>query len=180
MWQLFYIIDFFPDILWHVLTLISLVLLVATSVIKLIPYRLPIGVFSAILFAFCVWTEGGLANEQKWLAEIAKLQETVKEAEERARQASATIQTEIIEKDKVIVKKGETIIKEIDKIVEVPGPERVKEITKDMSEEQRKKYEEELEQLRRMTSQECALPKPLVDTHNEAARNPNAARGEKK
>jgi len=180
MWQLFYIVDFFPDILWHVLTLVSFVLLVATALIRIIPYRLPIGVFSGLLFAFCVWTEGGLANEQKWLAEIAQLQEAVKAAEEKARQASATIQTEIIEKDKVIVKKGETIIKEIDKIVEVPGPERIKEVTKDMSDEQKKKYEDELAQLRKMTSQECALPKPLVDTHNEAARNPNATKGEKK
>ena len=180
MWQLFYIVDFFPDILWHVLTLISLVLLIATAMIRLIPYRLPIGVFSALLFAFCLWTEGGLANEQKWLAEIARLQEEVKKAEQKAREASEQIRTEIVEKDKVIVKKGETIIKEIDKIVEVPGPERVKEITKDMSEEQKKKYEEEIAQLRKMNTPECALPKPLIDTHNEAARNPTASKGEKK
>ena len=180
MWQLFYIIDFFPDILWHVLTLVSFVLLVATAMIRIIPYRLPIGVFSAILFAFCIWTEGGLANEQKWLEEIAKLQEAVRDAEERARQANGQIQTEIVEKEKVVVKRGETIIKEIDKIVEVPGPERVKEVTKDMSEEQRKKYEDELAQLRKMSSLECAIPKPLIDAHNEAAKNPNAAKGEKK
>lgn len=179
MWQLFYIIDFFPDILWHVLTLVSFVLLVATAVVRIIPYRLPIGVFSAILFAFCLWTEGGLANEQKWLDEIAKLQEAVKAAEEKARQANSQIQTEIIEKEKVVVKRGETIVKEIDKIVEVPGPERIKEVTKDMSEEQRKKYEEDIDQLRKMASLECAIPKPLLDAHNEAAKNP-AAKGEKK
>jgi flagellar biosynthesis component FlhA len=180
MWQLFYIIDFFPDILWHLLTLVSFVVLIATAMIRIIPYRLPIGVFSALLFSFCIWTEGGLANEQKWLEEIAKLQEAVKAAEEKARQANSQIQTEIVEKEKVIVKRGETIVKEIDKIVEVPGPERVKEVTKDMSEEQRKKYEDELAQLRKMTSQECALPKPLIDVHNEAAKNPAATKGEKK
>jgi flagellar biosynthesis component FlhA len=178
-WQLFYIIDFFPDILWHVLTLVSFVLLIAAAMIGIIPYRLPIGVFSAILFAFCIWTEGGLANEQKWLEEIAKLQEAVRAAEDKARQANSQIQTEIVEKEKVIVKRGETIIKEIDKIVEVPGPERVREITKDMSEEQRKKYEEELEQLRKINSLECAIPKPLIDAHNEAAKNPTS-KGEKK
>lgn len=179
MWQLFYIIDFFPDILWHILTLVSFVVLIATAVVRLIPYRLPIGMFSALLFAFCLWTEGGLANEQKWLDEIAKLQEAVKAAEEKARQANSQIQTEIVEKEKVIVKRGETIVKEIDKIVEVPGPERVREVTKDMSDEQRKKYEEDIEQLRKMTSLECAIPKPLVDAHNEAAKNPTS-KGEKK
>lgn len=179
MWQLFYIVDFLPDLFWHLITLISAALVFATVFIKIIPYRLPLGAFSVLLLALCLWVEGGLANEQKWLEEIARLQEAVKAAEERARQANSQIQTEIIEKEKVVVKRGETIVKEIDKIVEVPGPERVKEVTKDMSEEQRKKYEEDIEQLRKMASLECAIPKPLLDAHNEAAKNP-AAKGDKK
>jgi hypothetical protein len=180
MWQLFYIVDFFPDIFWHVLTLISFLLVVTTSIIKLIPYRLPILVFSGIGFAFCIWAQGGIANEQKWLTEISRLKEEVRKAEQKVQEASAQIRTEIVEKNKIIIKKGETIVKEIDKIVEVPGPERVKEITKNMSAEQRKKYEDEIEQLRKITSQECALPKQLIDTLNEAARNPDTSRGEKK
>jgi flagellar biosynthesis component FlhA len=179
MWQLFFIVDFLPDLFWHMLFVVSAGLVFATTFIKIIPHRLPLSIFSALLLAFSIWVEGGLANEQKWLEEIARLQEAVRAAEDKARQASSQIQTEIVEKEKVIVKRGETIVKEIDKIVEVPGPERVREITKDMSEEQRKKYEEELEQLRKINSLECAIPKPLVDAHNEAAKNP-ASKGEKK
>lgn len=161
------------------LFIVSAGLVFATAFIKIIPYRLPLSILGALLLAFSIWVEGGLANEQKWLEEIARLQEAVRAAEDKAKQANSQIQTEIVEKEKVIVKRGETIVKEIDKIVEVPGPERVREITKDMSEEQRKKYEEELEQLRKINSLECAIPKPLVDAHNEAAKNP-ASKGEKK
>lgn len=179
MWQLFFIVDFLPDMFWHLLFVVSAGLVFATTFIKIIPYRLPLSILSALLLAFSIWIEGGLANEKKWLEEIARLQEAVRAAEDRARQANSQIQTEIVEKEKIIVKRGETIVKEIDKIVEVPGPERVKEVTKDMSDEQKKKYEEEIDQLRKMTSLECALPKPLIDAHNDAARNP-AAKGEKK
>jgi len=179
MWQLFFIVDFLPDLFWHMLFIVSAGLVFATAFIKIIPYRLPLSILGALLLAFSIWVEGGLANEQKWLEEIARLQEAVRAAEDKARQANSQIQTEIVEKEKVIVKRGETIVKEIDKIVEVPGPERVREITKDMSEEQRKKYEEELEQLRKINSLECAIPKPLVDAHNEAAKNPTS-KGEKK
>jgi len=161
MWQLFYLIDFLPDLLWHVLTLVSFVLVIVTTTIKIIPYRFPISLFSGLVFAFCLWIQGGLANEQKWLAEVAALQEKVREAEQKAQIVNQEIRTEIVEKERVVVKRGETIIKEVDRIVEkvveiekliekeIPGPERVREITKDMTAEQRRAYEEEIAQLRR-------------------------------
>ena len=177
MWQLLWMFDFLPDMLWHILLIVSALMVFLAAFFKFVPYRMPVGVFSILVLAMSLFMEGSISNEAKWLAEIDKLKAELAVYEKKSLEKNIEIQEKVVEKTRVVEKKGETIIKTL----EVPGPERIKEITKDMTTEQRAAYDREIEELKTVIAS-CPIPKQLIDAHNQAASNPfkDAAKGEKK
>ena len=179
MWQLLYMFEFIPDMVWHILLLVSAGLVFVTAFFGFIPYRLPVGILSAFVLALTLWVEGGIANEAKWQAEIDKMKVALAEAEKKATQKNVEIQEKIVYKDKIIKEKGAAQIQYIDRIVQ--GDTIKETIVKDMTAEQRAEFEKKLAELQ-TSIKNCPVPKIVVEEHNKAAVKTinDAAKGEKK
>jgi hypothetical protein len=61
-----------------------------------------IRIASAVLIVFCVWIEGGIANEAKWAARVAELEIKVAKAEKAAAEANGKIETVYVDRVKVV------------------------------------------------------------------------------
>ena len=171
--------EFIPDMVWHILLLVSAGLVFVTAFFGFIPYRLPVGILSAFVLALSLWVEGGIANEAKWQAEIDKMKVALAEAEKKATQKNVEIQEKIVYKDKIIKEKGAAQIQYIDRIVQ--GDTIKETIVKDMTPEQRAEFEKKLAELQ-TSIKNCPVPKIVVEEHNKAAVKAinDAARGDKK
>ncbi len=179
MWQLLYMFEFIPDMVWHILLLVSAGLVFVTAFFSFVPYRLPLGILGAFVLALTLWVEGGIANEAKWQAEIDKMKVALAEAEKKATQKNTEIQEKIVYKDRVVKERGAAQIQYIDRIVQ---GETIKEtVVKDMSPEQRAEFEKKVVELQ-TSIKNCPVPKIVVEEHNKAAVKAinDAARGEKK
>lgn len=179
MWQLLYMFEFIPDMVWHILLIGSALLLFVTAFFSFIPYRLPVGILSAFVLALTLWVEGGIANEAKWQAEIDKMKVALAEAEKKATQKNVEIQEKIVYKDKIIKEKGAAQIQYIDRIVQ--GDTIKETIVKDMTPEQRAEFEKKVAELQ-TSIKNCPVPKIVVEEHNKAAVKAinDAAKGDKK
>lgn len=179
MWQLLYMFEFIPDMIWHILLLVSAGLVFVTAFFGFIPYRLPVGILSAFILALTLWVEGGIANEAKWQAEIDKMKVALAEAEKKATQKNVEIQEKIVYKDRVVKERGAAQIQYIDRIVQ--GDTIKETIVKDMTPEQRAEFEKKVAELQ-TSIKNCPVPKIVVEEHNKAAVKTinDAARGEKK
>lgn len=179
MWQLLYMFEFIPDMVWHILLIVSALLVFLTAFFGFIPYRLPVGILGTFILALTLWIEGGIANEAKWQAEIDKMKVALAEAEKKATQKNTEIQEKVVYKDRVVKEKGQAQIQYIDRIVQ---GETIKEtVVKDMSPEQRAEFEKKVVELQ-TSIKNCPVPKIVVEEHNKAAVKAinDAARGEKK
>jgi uncharacterized membrane protein len=137
-----WILNFLPDWIFYALFFIGIVGLLATFVMKFIPfvyvYKTPIQVVSVILIAIGTYMSGAISNNEKWEAKVKELEIKLAGAEV----AAAKVNTEIVEK--VVVKReyykerGKDVIQYIDREVV--------------------KYDER-----------CVIPKEFVEAHNNAA-----------
>jgi hypothetical protein len=144
MWQLTWILSLLPDWFWHTALIGSVVAILASWVLKAIPfvktYGLPIRIIGVLVLLISVWYEGAMSNEQKWQNEIKDLKEKLEVAENRSKEENIKIEEKIVTKTKVIKERGEEIIKYIDRNNEII------------------KYVEQ-----------CPLPKEIIEIHNSAA-----------
>jgi hypothetical protein len=175
MFQIVWMLSLLPDWFWTLILTIGIVGIIAAWILKRVPmisiYRIPILIISVICLVIGVFVEGLLYNEKIYEEEKNRLEAVIQKYKDQSANTNVEIQEKIVEKTQIIEKRGKDIIKTI----EVPGPERVKEITKDMSDDQRKAYEAQIEELKRAS--QCTLPPILVDAHNKAAAKPE---GDKK
>ena len=179
MWQLLWMFEFIPDIVWHILLLVSAGMLFLAAFFPFVPYKLPLGILSGFILAISIWVEGGIAKEAEWQAEIDKMKVALAEAEKKATQKNTEIQEKIVYKDRVVKERGAAQIQYIDRIVQ---GETIKEtITKDMTPEQRAEYEKKVVELQ-AAIKNCPVPKIIVEEHNKAAAKilNDAAQGAKK
>ena len=179
MWQLLWMFEFIPDMVWHILLLASAGLVFVTAFFGFVPYRLPVGILGAFILALSLWVEGGIANEAKWQAEIDKMKVALAEAEKKATQKNVEIQEKIVYKDKIVKERGAAQIQYIDRIVQ--GDTIKETIVKDMTPEQRAEFEKKVAELQ-TSIKNCPVPKIVVEEHNKAAVKAinDAAKGEKK
>jgi len=177
--QLLFLFAFFPDMMWHILFLVSGLLTFLCVGFNFVPYRLPIGALAGIIFVMSTWMEGVISNEAKWQAEIDAMRIALSEAEKKATQKNVEIQEKIVYKDKIIKEKGAAQIQYIDRIVQ--GDTIKETIVKDMSPEQRAEFEKKLTELQ-TSIKNCPVPKIVVEEHNKAAIKAinDAAKGDKK
>jgi hypothetical protein len=109
MWQIMWMLSFIPDWFWILLLCSGFVAIIAARFLKL--YAIPLKIGGAIAIVASIWFLGGAANEAKWQAKVAEMEEKVKEAEAKSGEANTKIETKIVEKTKVVKEKGEEIIK---------------------------------------------------------------------
>jgi hypothetical protein len=99
-----------------------------------------------------------------WRERVAEMEKKVAEAEAKSQQVNTVVETKIVEKVKVIKEKGKARIEYIDRVVKGDTTE----ITKDMSEEERKAFlakQKELED----SIKNCPVPRIIVEDLNKAA-----------
>ena len=142
--------NFLPNWIFHAILLAGVLGLIASLVLKFIPfintYKLPVQVLSILLIVTGVWFEGAISNQAEWEARVAEMQVKVAEAEAKSSEANVKIVTKIVKKTKRIREKGDAIISYIDREV-VKNNEVIKFV------------------------ENCPIPDIIVKTHNAAALN---------
>lgn len=139
-----WLINLLPIWVFHAILLASILVLVASTVLKVIPfintYLLPLQVCALLLIVAGVWFEGGIYNEAAWQDRVTKLAAQVAAAEQASRAANAVLDTQSKEKVRVIRAKQLIVKQYIDR-----------EVTKYNS--------------------TCVIPPAVVKAHNAAALN---------
>ena len=115
-----WILNFLPFWLFHLITLLAVVGLLAGFVLGMIPvinkYKLPIQAVSILLLAFGLYMEGAISNEEKWQALVKEMEAKVALADEKSKNATGKIEYKFVDKVKV-VKDVQVVVQE--KIKEV-------------------------------------------------------------
>jgi putative cell wall-binding protein len=154
MWQFQWMLSLLPDWVWTTLLLGSVVGLLASWLLKRIPfisqYRYPIQAISFVSLLASIWFVSAASTNEMWEAKIKDLEDKVKLAEEQAVNKNVEIQEKVVEKTKVVKEKGKDIIKYIDREI--------------VKKEEIVKYIEQ-----------CPVPKEIIDIHNQAAELNKAA-----
>lgn len=160
--QITWMLSLLPDWFWTLTLILGFLGVVAAWVLKFIPfvstYRLSIQVISVLMLLVGVYFQGVIANEAKWQAEIAKLEDAVKKSEQEAKDLNVRLEQEIAGKKTAQEQKTKEIVKYIDRwqtkeiLKEVQGPERVR-------------VEEVIKYV-----ESCPVPKEFIEIHNEAAK----------
>ena len=142
MWQIMWMLNLLPDWFFHGVVIVSLLALVASFLLRFIPfvskYRYPLQIGGFLLLLFGVWAEGGIVNEAKWQARVVELEKKVAESEVKSAQQNVKIVEKVVTKDRIIKEKGDEIIRYVDR-----------EITK---------YDAQ-----------CTIPQEFIKAHNNAA-----------
>jgi hypothetical protein len=104
-----WLISFLPDWFFHVIILLGIISIVVASVIKKLPtlytYSFVAYFTGLVLIVSGVWFEGGLSEKAKWESKVKELEGKVQVAESRSRETNTVIQTEVVEKIKVVKEK---------------------------------------------------------------------------
>ena len=117
-----WLLNFIPNFTIHMILFLSIIGIFLSVYSRQIPfisqYIVPLEIISIVLFTLAVWFEGGIAREDTYNAEIAKLK--IKVAESEAKSANVNTKIEYVLVDKVKkVKEVQVVIQE--KIKEVAG-----------------------------------------------------------
>ena len=159
-----WILKWLPFWIFYALLFLGLIGLAATYLMRFLPipalfiYKTPIQLISVVLIVIGTFMTGAIWNEEAWLQKVKELEAKVAESEAKASKANVDIQEKIVYKDKVIVQKGEEIIKYVDKFV-------TKEVLKEVQGPERVKIEEVIKYV-----ENCPVPQEIVDIHNQAAK----------
>lgn len=177
MWQITWMLSLLPDWLWFLILIVGVLGTIIAWVLKFIPfvgrYQLPIQVISILFLLVGVYFQGVIANEEKYRAEHERLKDLIARQEQAFKNINDELTKTRAERDDAISKKGQTIIRNIDRYIKGDTVEIIKE--KNLSEEERKKLEAQIEQLRR-AERECPIPDLLIDQLNQAAKPPQGTK----
>lgn len=116
-----WLLNWLPDIVFHLILVAGVLALLAGFVLKFIPfvkkYQLPLQVIGIILTVLGVWYEGGIAKDAEWKARVAELETKVAQAEAKSAQVNTKVVTKVLTKTQVIKEKGDTVVQYIDREV---------------------------------------------------------------
>ena len=114
-----WLLSFLPNWIFHLLVLAGVLGLLAAQFFKFIPfvsqYATPIKIGSIIALVIGIWFEGGISNNDAWLAKVQEMEAKVAQSEAKSAQQNTKIVEKIVYKDKIIKEKGDEIIKYVDK-----------------------------------------------------------------
>ena len=107
--MLFWLLKFLPALLIH--GFMGLALLVfALHFIPFVPYKFAMKWGGLAAIALGLFLEGCLLTQQAWEAQVAALQERIKESEEKAQVINTQVETQYITQTKTIHEKGDQIV----------------------------------------------------------------------
>ena len=137
-----WILKWLPDFVFYLILLAGLAGLVASSVLKFVPfvslYRTPIQWAAGIVTAFGLYMVGAIGDNNAWLARVADLEQQVAAAEARSQVENVKIVTQIVTKREYYRTQGNDVVQYVDREVA--------------------KYDNT-----------CPVPKEVVRAHNDAA-----------
>lgn len=162
-----------PDFLVHLIFLAGVLGTIAGFVLGFIPlisrYKLPIQIISLVLLSTGLYFEGGIANEARYAAEHERLKAEIAKKEAAAKVLNAKLSQASAERDAAITARGTAINQEIDQWVNQKPEVIVK--TLNLSEEERKKLQAQIEQLQN-AEKSCPVPDLYIQQMNKAATRP--------
>lgn len=119
MWQIMWMLGLIPDVVWHLLLIISVVTIAFTYFLRMIPFVGANAVqlrFAAIaVLILTVWMEGGIANEAKWQERVRDLEAQVAAAEKAAVETNAKIETVYVDRVQVVKEIQYVVRKDIER-----------------------------------------------------------------
>ena len=108
MWQIQWMLSLLPDWIWHLILAVGILAIVAATFLKAVPfvstYSLPIKVVGILVTVLALWMEGGIANEAKWKARVAELEEKIRVAESKSAETNTVIETVYVDRVQVVNK----------------------------------------------------------------------------
>jgi hypothetical protein len=101
-----WLLNFLPDFVFHLIVLISILGLVAATFFGFIPfvgkYALPVKIVSIVMLVIGIWFEGGISNNDAWLAKVKEMELKVAKAEAQSAETNTKLAYEINVKNKII------------------------------------------------------------------------------
>jgi hypothetical protein len=166
-----WIFTILPELAIHAIFALGILGLVAGFVLGFIPvikqYKLPIQIISILVFSLGLYLEGGLSDNKEWQLKVKELEVKLAKAEAKSAEKNIEVQTQVVEKVRIIKEKGQ---KQVEYITRLERGDTVV-LEKDMSEEERKKFQTQLVELRK-TVEACTIPQLIINEHNKAASRP--------
>lgn len=173
-----------PDFIWHLAVILGITGLLLSSLIRFIPligfYKFLIQVISFILLLVGTYMEGGMSCRN-----AGKEQNTnFRKAEENAKDINKKLDSEINNNINNASANTENQVQYVDRIQTViktvPGPKVVETLVKDMSPEERAKYEAKSKDEKdkyekqilelQQSLQNCPIPTLVIEEMNKAAK----------
>jgi Na+/glutamate symporter len=106
MWQIDWMINLLPTWVFQFITLTGIVLLAGSRFLKSIPffsqYNLPAYLVGIVITTLGVYYGGVRSGDAAWQDKIKAMQEQVKVAENKSQSVNTVIQTQVVEKVKVV------------------------------------------------------------------------------
>ena len=113
-----WLLSLLPNWIFHLVVLAGVLALIAAQFFKFIPfvnqYATPIKIGAIVVLVVGIWFEGGISNNDAWLAKVKEMEVKVAEAEAKSAKENVKLVEKIVYKDKIIKEKNDTIIKYID------------------------------------------------------------------
>lgn len=140
-----WIFEFLPNWTFQLTFFLGIVVYLVATTLKVLPYATVFKYLSVVVVLVSTYFVGAKGVDDVWRTKALELEVKIRESEARAQEKNVEVQTQVVEKTKVVREKGQDIIKYVDREV-VKTEEVVKYIEK------------------------CpALPKEIIDAHNKAA-----------
>jgi hypothetical protein len=115
MWYL----SLLPNAVFHAIVIAGVVAVLGSMFLKMIPlvnkYYIPMRIIGFVVFTFGIYFEGGLANEEQWVAKVKEMEVKVAAAEAEGKKETIKIQQKVVVQEKIIREKGEDIVRYIDR-----------------------------------------------------------------
>ena len=103
-----WLLSFLPDFIFHLIVIVAILGLLAATFFSFIPfvstYTSPIKIVSIVLLVIGVWLEGGISNNNAWLAKVKELEFQVAKAEAKSNEANTLLTSQLAAKNKEIAK----------------------------------------------------------------------------
>lgn len=113
-----WVLNLLPDWIFHLITIAGILALLAGFILKAIPfvstYRLPLQVGGLFALLLGIWFEGGIYNNNAWLARVKEMEAKVAAAEQQSKEANAAIDAKSVTQVAAIKQRTETIYKYIE------------------------------------------------------------------
>lgn len=115
MWYL----SLLPNAFFHAIVIAGVVAVLGSMFLKMVPivnkYYIPMRIIGFVVFTFGIYFEGGLANEEQWVAKVKEMEVKVAAAEAEGKKETIKIQQKVVVQEKIIREKGEDIVRYIDR-----------------------------------------------------------------